>query len=218
MRGEHDAVAFGDEMADRGPQFLARFDVHADGRFVEEQQLRPAAQRERELHAPLLAAGQLAVRPLQQIGDTGQVRAFLHAARRRVVAGGQANQFADAQGGRQLRVLQHDADVAARGDVLRILAEQFDRAGCRRAASRAAGRSRWFCPRRWGQAARAVRRRAASGPRRPARAPCRRTCLPAAGARVRRSAMAMSMLRVDVTRMLRPHPGRAQSARLMEST
>ncbi len=63
---------------------------------------------------------------MQQVGNAGKLGTFGDAARVRVVAGGQPDQFTDAQGKRQCRVLQHHSDVAARADVLRVTTEQAD--------------------------------------------------------------------------------------------
>ena len=129
MRGQQHRATFGNQLADRRPQLLPRLDVHAHGGLVQEQQFGPAAQRQRELHASLLAAGEFRVGPAEQIGDASQLGAFGQGPRRRVVTGGQPQQLAHAQGRRQLGVLQHHADAAACLDPLRVLPEQFDRAG-----------------------------------------------------------------------------------------
>ncbi len=76
MRGEQHRAAFGDELANRRPQLLAYFDIHANGRFVEKQQLGATAQGQRKLHAALLAAGKLGVGPRQQLADAGQLSGF----------------------------------------------------------------------------------------------------------------------------------------------
>ena len=111
-----------------------------------------------------VAAGrrQFAVGALQQIGDAGKVRAFVHGARRRG-SWRWADQFADAQRRRQLRVLQHHADVAARSDGLRISANSSTVPASAR--SRPSSRPIAVVCRAVGRAARAVRRRAARGPR-----------------------------------------------------
>ena len=129
MRGEQHRTAFGEQLADRRPQLLPRLDIHADRGLVQEQQLGPATQCQRELHPPLLPAGQFRVGTLEQIADAGQFGGFRHRAWRRVVAGGQSQQLAHPQRRRQLGVLQHDADAPARLDLLRVLAEQLNRAG-----------------------------------------------------------------------------------------
>jgi hypothetical protein len=124
MRGEHDRAAIGDERADRAPHRLARLDVEADGGFVEEQQTRPSADRERELHAALLSAGQLSVAAIHEAVETGHAHAVAGVVRLRVGGARLRQQFADFQRFRQTGALQHDADAAPRGERMRRLAEQ----------------------------------------------------------------------------------------------
>src|SRR4029077_18630740 len=50
VRRQQDRAAGRDERAHRRPHRLARFDVEADGRLVEKEELRPPTDRERELH------------------------------------------------------------------------------------------------------------------------------------------------------------------------
>ena len=124
MRGQQHRAALRTQFADRLPQRLPRIDVQAGGGFVEEQQLGPSAEGQRELHAPLLSAGQLAVAAVHQPVQPGQRHAVGDAARARVVAAGQVDQLAHLQRVRHGRRLQHHPDAAARGQVLRRQAEQ----------------------------------------------------------------------------------------------
>ena len=129
MRGQQDADAIGDQTADRTPHLLPRRDIEAGGGLVEEQQLRPSAQRERELHAALLPAREPAVAPVEQAVEPGQRHAIGHAARLRIPAARQRQQFAHLQALGQLRLLQHHADLASRLQVGRRAAEQRGLAG-----------------------------------------------------------------------------------------
>ncbi len=61
-----------DEHADGFPHTFASGDVETGGRFVEEQNLRAAGDRQRELHAPLLTAGKFAVAALHDVVDAGE--------------------------------------------------------------------------------------------------------------------------------------------------
>ena len=61
---EDDGAAGCDHRADDPPHRLARLDVEADGRLVEEEQGRPAADRERELDLALLPSRQLRIGPM----------------------------------------------------------------------------------------------------------------------------------------------------------
>jgi hypothetical protein len=60
VRGEHDRGAVGLERADELPELPPRLGVEARGRFVEEEQLRPSDDPERDIHPATLPAGELA--------------------------------------------------------------------------------------------------------------------------------------------------------------
>ena len=60
MGGEEDGFAAGSEELDLGPHAAARFDVEADGRFVEEDKVGVAGEGEGEEDALFLSAGELA--------------------------------------------------------------------------------------------------------------------------------------------------------------
>ena len=125
MRGQQHAGAACDQCADGRPHPLARVDVQTGGRFVKEQHLRIAADRQRELHPPLLAAGQPAVAAIQHIVQTGQRDAVGHTARRGVIAAGEVKQFRDSGVVGDSRRLQHHPDPPTYGQGLRRLAEQL---------------------------------------------------------------------------------------------
>ena len=65
---------------------FARLHVEPDGRLVEEQQPRPAADRDRELHLALLAGRELAVALSASAVDARQRECLLHRQRVAVVA------------------------------------------------------------------------------------------------------------------------------------
>ena len=67
VSGQHDRAAVGEQAAHAGPKRFARLDVESDGGFVEEQHLRAAADRHRELRLALLAAGKFAVAAIGEL-------------------------------------------------------------------------------------------------------------------------------------------------------
>ena len=72
------------------------FDVEADRRLVEEEQVRVAADRERELHPLLLPARQRAVAAIGDGRQIGRGERRVHRHRRRVVAAEQVHVLAHA--------------------------------------------------------------------------------------------------------------------------
>jgi hypothetical protein len=66
-----------------GQQLVAGHGVELRGRLVEQQQLRSAGKRGAERHALELAAGQLARRSVEQVGDAERERGLLDATRHR---------------------------------------------------------------------------------------------------------------------------------------
>ena len=123
MRGQHDRAAFGHQRTDRFPQRLARIDVQAGGRFVQKQDFGATGDGQRELHAPLLAAGELSVTALEQIGNACKFRDVGDGARIGVVTAKQCDQLADRERVRHTCGLQHGADAATRRQKLRRLPE-----------------------------------------------------------------------------------------------
>ena len=124
---EDNRTALRDHRADGPPHRLARVDVEADGRLVEEEQRRPAANRQRELHLPFLAGGELRVGPVGERLGARQLERLLHGQWIRVVAGGELDQFANAELRGQPDFLHHHADVPPALDVERRAAEQRHR-------------------------------------------------------------------------------------------
>ena len=123
MRGQENRLAAGDEVADLFPERAARFDVEADGRLIEDQQIGIASDREREQRSLLLAAGKVSVLFLLDALQSGGFDHLLHRHRIRVVAREQMDVLADAQRLGHARDLQHGADARAARGLARIFSE-----------------------------------------------------------------------------------------------
>ena len=126
MGSQQHAAALRDQFPDRLPQPLPRLDVETRGRLVEEQQLRPAADRHRELHAPLLPTRQFSVAALQQAVEPRHRHAIGDAAWIGVIAAREFEQLTDAQRVGNASRLKHHPDAPARSQLAGRLPEQCD--------------------------------------------------------------------------------------------
>ena len=128
VRGEQDASSFRDKAADVFPERAARLGVEADGRLIEEQNVGVTADGEREQDALLLASGEFTEGPVFKPRQAGCRDDFLHRQRRWIVTRKKIDVLADAQRVGHLRDLKHCAGTLAGGDIVRIAAEQLNRA------------------------------------------------------------------------------------------
>ena len=128
VRGEHDGAAFVAQLAHHFPERFARLHVEPDGGLIEKQQFGTAADRQRELHLALLAAGEFAVGTLEQAFERQSRNHGVDVIGRRVVARHLFEQFARTHHAGQHHFLHHHADAAASFDLLRRMAEELGRA------------------------------------------------------------------------------------------
>jgi hypothetical protein len=131
VRRQQDGPARGGQLADRAPEVTAGFDVHADRRLVEEEEIGVAADGQREQHPLPLAAGQLAEAPVLHVLQPGEREDLRERQWRRIVGGEQVDVLADRERLRHLRHLQHHAHAAATGHRRRRAAEEARLAGAR---------------------------------------------------------------------------------------
>ena len=113
VRGQQDRLAERAQPCDQLPRLAARGRVEAGGRLVQEQQLRVAAEAEREVEPPPLAAGE---RLDARAGDRAEADEVEHLVRRkRARVGGavELDRLAGAELGVDGALLQDDADALA---------------------------------------------------------------------------------------------------------
>ena len=129
VRREEDGLAELAQAADHLPRGAARRGVEAGRRLVEEDQLRVADQRQRDVEPPPLSAGQRRGALVGLRGEVDQRERLVDLARSAVVAGVEREALADAQAGLGLGFLQDDADplAPARRRAPRVAAEDLDR-------------------------------------------------------------------------------------------
>ena len=113
MGGEEHGAPEGADAADDLPGVAARARVEAGGRLVEEDQLGIADQRQGEVEAALLAAGEgLDPRP-RLLGEPDEVEHLVDPPGPRVVARVEVEQLHHREGGGHGALLEHDPDPGA---------------------------------------------------------------------------------------------------------
>ncbi len=131
--GEEDGLAAGGERAYLSPHPAARFDVEADGRLVEEDEVGVTGEREGEEGALLLTAGELAEHARLDAFEASGANQVSVRHGVGVVAAKDIDVLADAEHLGSLANLQHDTSAEPRRGVTRIGAEDADRAAGGRA-------------------------------------------------------------------------------------
>ena len=129
VRGQQDRGPACGQVPDQFPELPSGFGIEARRRLIQEQQLRPSDDAQRDIEPSSLPAGQLVTAPPLQPGQAGELDDLGRVARPRVVA----RELADHLGHRELRLsgqLQNDADSGppAPPRACRILAQYRHRA------------------------------------------------------------------------------------------
>src|SRR5581483_11633820 len=113
MRRQQNRLAQRAQVEDRVPGGAARARVEAGRRLVEEDQLRVADQREPEVEAPLLPAGQRSHARVALLVEADERRHLFGVARPCVVAGEHAQALVHGEARVERAALQHDAHLLA---------------------------------------------------------------------------------------------------------
>jgi hypothetical protein len=126
VAGQHDGAAVRVERLDARPQRPSGLDVQAGGRFVEEDDARPADERQRHREPPLLPAGQPTGLPVHQLAEAEPVEQFGAGERIREVGADEVDDLADPQRRRQPGLLRGDAERQPAPGVAGVAAAQLD--------------------------------------------------------------------------------------------